>query len=566
MNKKNLINVAEKSNEFFKLSRKLKFGLASNTFLSVLEKLASQIGSFMLMLASLYFMENLVLSLIFLAIFFLKDPLARFITVKLSENDAMLEPKVKNFLSGKVAIILSKTRGKVETVDEKGRRHHVSNRVISDTVTSYTLKRVENLSNSLEFFSGIVVFIISLILLIKVALVQFNNPFLFFIVLAISTILCVIVSIISSKLCARYWKKAGKVQERLSNVTRDIEEIEPISDKHIEFLSKEAIYVNSEYMDLTMKERRRKNVGLVLKSFLISVSIIAVVFSMIISNKSTSSSTLTLAIALGAAFSSVLIAINSEVTQIWHIISEKREYKMKYEETFFNIMNVFFEEEKIKGKKYSKDILEIPKFNYEYSVTGFRLVMDNNFILKRGEMTLLEGKSGTGKSTLIKIISGENRLPETTWKLKSIKYFNDTSGFGSQDLLSEITLGDYQADRDSERLIEILRGVGLFEKFTVDSLKKVSAKELSNGMMQRALLARSLYNLEDTDLVCIDEPIGSLDEENARNVIKFVKEYCNRDKKRFMILSTHQYSFVSEYIDKKIKIVPMSPKLSKVML
>lgn len=566
MNEKNLINVAEKSNEFFKLSRKLKFGLASNTFLSVLEKLASQIGSFMLMLASLYFMENLVLSLIFLAIFFLKDPLARFITVKLSENDAMLEPKVKNFLSGKVAIILSKTRGKVETVDEKGRRHHVSNRVISDTVTSYTLKRVENLSNSLEFFSGIVVFIISLILLIKVALDQFNNPFLFFIVLAISTILCVIVSIISSKLCARYWKKAGKVQERLSNVTRDIEEIEPISDKHIEFLSKEAIYVNSEYMDLTMKERRRKNVGLVLKSFLISVSIIAVVFSMIISNKSISSSTLTLAIALGAAFSSVLIAINSEVTQIWYIISEKREYKMKYEETFFNIMNVFFEEEKIKGKKYSKDILEIPKFNYEYSVTGFRLVMDNKFTLKRGEMTLLEGKSGTGKSTLIKIISGENRLPETTWKLKSIKYFNDTSGFGSQDLLSEITLGDYQADRDSERLIEILRGVGLFEKFTVDSLKKVSAKELSNGMMQRALLARSLYNLEDTDLVCIDEPIGSLDEENARNVIKFVKEYCNRDKKRFMILSTHQYSFVSEYIDKKIKIVPMSPKLSKVML
>lgn len=44
---------------------------------------------------------------------------------------------------------------------------------------------------------------------------------------------------------------------------------------------------------------------------------------MIISNKSISSSTLTLAIALGAAFSSVLIAINSEVTQIWRIISEK---------------------------------------------------------------------------------------------------------------------------------------------------------------------------------------------------------------------------------------------------
>ena len=133
---------------------------------------------------------------------------------------------------------------------------------------------------------------------------------------------------------------------------------------------------------------------------------------------------------------------------------------------------------------------------------------------------------------------------------------------GSRNLLEEITL---EENVDEARLHEILVGVKLIERFkTIDELAKVSCKELSNGMLQRALLARALYNLEDADLVCVDEPIGSLDEENAKEVIAFVKEYCNRVKKRFIILCTHQHKFVSEYIDKVIYINTISALESEV--
>ena len=136
---------------------------------------------------------------------------------------------------------------------------------------------------------------------------------------------------------------------------------------------------------------------------------------------------------------------------------------------------------------------------------------------------------------------------------------------GTRNLLEEITLEEDENKVDVDKLFEILDGIQLSSKFkTLEQLKKNSVKELSNGLMQRALLARTLYNLEDSDLVCIDEPIGSLDEENAKKVISFTKEYCNREKSRFLILCTHQHIFVEELIDMKITLKPVSVSKSQI--
>lgn len=241
--------------------------------------------------------------------------------------------------------------------------------------------------------------------------------------------------------------------------------------------------------------------------------------------------------------------------------------KIKYEEDFNSIMKVYLKWKKISYESFFEDSLVIRPFSYTYPTTGFTITQNKSFTLKRGKVILLDGKSGTGKSTFIKIISGEIELPSTKYRLKSIKYFNDTSKFGSKNLFEEITLGCYDEKKDKEKLIEILEGTMLLSKYgTIDELTKISAKELSNGLMQRALLARTLYNLEDADLVCVDEPIGSLDEENAKKVIAFLKDYCNRQKSRFIILCTHQHKFVDKYIDSKVYINSITPQRSEVIV
>ncbi len=72
---------------------------------------------------------------------------------------------------------------------------------------------------------------------------------------------------------------------------------------------------------------------------------------------------------------------------------------------------------------------------------------------------------------------------------------------GKLTLLSEITFDKV----DKEKLFTILKGLCLYQDFhDIESLKNSSSATISNGMEQRILLARLLYNLGDSDIVAID--------------------------------------------------------------
>ena len=69
---------------------------------------------------------------------------------------------------------------------------------------------------------------------------------------------------------------------------------------------------------------------------------------------------------------------------------------------------------------------------------------------------------------------------------------------------------------------------------------------LSNGQRQRLILAKILYFLDDNiDAVILDEPTSGLDNDNrndidAQNVLEYIINYVNKDKKRIVVISTHQ--------------------------
>ena len=78
--------------------------------------------------------------------------------------------------------------------------------------------------------------------------------------------------------------------------------------------------------------------------------------------------------------------------------------------------------------------------------------------------------------------------------------------------------------------------------------QKKFENSLSNGQKQRLILAKMLYWLDESvDVMVLDECTSGLDDmtsevdsANAQNILKYIVEYSNRDKKRIVIISTHQ--------------------------
>ena len=562
MNKINLFS-KNKHDRKFNLPSDIKRLLVFLVSLRSIYSIVRQVGAFMLTLATMMFSKNFGLALFFLIVFLLREPI--FSTLDTIENQYVtsLQQKLQEFLASVKARVVSKTRDKIE-VEMDGRKQKMSTSVILKTVEEYLERKNLVLYKSFAFIVDIIVFVISIISLVGIAASQTTNLPLFISILVISSILMILISAFLSNSRKKVWDKSKITYDNKENAERDVKEIEPISLKHITFLLNNIVKAQKNITEVNLKDRRKKNIEEIIRVVIISVALIIVDLVMLFTSKEGSITTTVFmtSIAFGQAFQSVIYSISSEISSLYSIINERREYKSKFEKDYVKIMEVFEREESIIEYYVSDDFLVVKPFCYSYSTTNFKLSLKDKCVLEREKVVLLNGKSGTGKSTFIKIISGEISTEAVKGKIKSIKYFNDTSMLGSRNLLEEITL---EENVDEARLHEILVGVKLIERFkTIDELAKVSCKELSNGMLQRALLARALYNLEDADLVCVDEPIGSLDEENAKEVIAFVKEYCNRVKKRFIILCTHQHKFVSEYIDKVIYINTISALESEV--
>ncbi len=131
--------------------------------------------------------------------------------------------------------------------------------------------------------------------------------------------------------------------------------------------------------------------------------------------------------------------------------------------------------------------------------------------LKRGQTTALLGRSGTGKSTLLKLIAGLYDLPDTieitgldtdekrtymTQEVELLPWFN----------VEENTwIGDRLRGQTPDRS-EVLH---LLKQLDLEGHTEKFPRELSGGMAQRVALARTLF--EKADLNLLDEPFAALD-------------------------------------------------------
>ncbi|MAZ30566.1 MAG: phosphonate ABC transporter ATP-binding protein [Flavobacteriales bacterium] len=197
------------------------------------------------------------------------------------------------------------------------------------------------------------------------------------------------------------------------------------------------------------------------------------------------------------------------------------------------------------AKVYQKDHLVLQKVNID---------------LVHGEFIYLIGKTGSGKSSLLKTLYGDLPLQQgigevagydlSKLKEKDIPYLRREIGIVFQDFqlltdrsvkdnLSFVLVATGWSDKDKikTRILEVLEQVGMANK------DYKMPHELSGGEQQRVAIARSLLN--EPQLILADEPTGNLDPETSREIMRVLKEIQNQGKAIFM--ATHDYSLIRDF-------------------
>ncbi len=206
----------------------------------------------------------------------------------------------------------------------------------------------------------------------------------------------------------------------------------------------------------------------------------------------------------------------------------------------------------------------VSKYYYSKGViaSGFTKI---NLEFNNCEFVAITGESGSGKSTLLNVISGLDSYEEgemyingqetshysekdfENYRRKYIsnifQNFNLVNSYTVYQNIELVLLLNGTKKRESRaRVIELIKKVNLYK------FRNTKVSKLSGGQKQRVAIARALA--KDTPIIIADEPTGSLDSRSAKAIIKLLSEIA---KDKLVIIVTHNYDQVAEYVTRNIK-------------
>jgi cell division transport system ATP-binding protein len=195
------------------------------------------------------------------------------------------------------------------------------------------------------------------------------------------------------------------------------------------------------------------------------------------------------------------------------------------------------------------------------------ILQDVNITVNKGEFVYLVGKTGTGKSSLLKTLYGDLQLREGEGSVvgfnlkqmdwKKVPFLRRNLGVVFQDF-------QLLTDRNvHENLRFVLKATGwkdekLMEEKINDVLDKVGLKskgfkmpfEMSGGEQQRVDIARAMLN--SPKLILADEPTGNLDPETSDEIMQLLF-HISRDYGTAVIMATHDYIVINRYPARMLK-------------
>lgn len=195
------------------------------------------------------------------------------------------------------------------------------------------------------------------------------------------------------------------------------------------------------------------------------------------------------------------------------------------------------------------------------------IVLDNiSLKIKKGEFVYFVGKTGSGKSSLLKSLYGDISISNGNATILN----NDIIKSRKRKILAlrrkmGIIFQDFELLMDRsvyDNLKFVMKATGWKGKQKINSainelLDKVGMSEkansyphlISGGEQQRIAIARALVN--DPELILADEPTGNLDPETSIQIMTLLKEIASNGKT--IIMATHDYKIIEKFNGRVIK-------------
>ena len=193
---------------------------------------------------------------------------------------------------------------------------------------------------------------------------------------------------------------------------------------------------------------------------------------------------------------------------------------------------------------------------------------DVNLHIKKGELVVLKGASGSGKSTILSLIAG---LSKPTFgevvvnQQKVSKLVDDFASmfrrqnigfvFQKYNLIPNLTVEENiitpliptnpNKNELEQKLLKVLK------KFEIESKREIKVKSLSGGEQQRVAISRALIN--NPPIIIADEPTANLDEKLSLDFIQIVRSL--KDEGKTILIATHDPLFFElDFVDRVVEI------------